>query len=119
MNNNIIVGLIKGRHDLPVDAYIFTEAIADVHDYAAIRRHVADWIAENVGITRRNFCIGLNQSDGNDVECFCGENKLTVYVTGLTAVTAEVIRCCAINGVSLTLMHFNAATGGYEKQCIF
>lgn len=119
MNNNIIVGLIKGRHDLPVNSYIFTEAIADVHDYAAIRRHVADWIAENVGITRRNFGIGLNQADDNDVTCYCGEKSLTVYVTGLTSVTAEVIRCCAINGVSLTLMHFNAATGGYEKQCIF
>ena len=117
--NNITVGLIKGRHQLPVDGYIFDEAISDVHDYAAIRRHVADWIAENVGITRRNFCIGLNQSDGNDVECFCGENELTVYVTGLTAVTAEVIRCCAINGVSLTLMHFDSVTGGYRKQCIF
>ena len=116
---NVTVGLIRGRHEMPVDGYIFDAAISDVHDYAAIRRHVADWIAENVGITRRNFGIGLNQADDNDVTCFCGENSLTVYVTGLTSVTAEVIRCCAINGVSLTLMHFNAATGGYEKQCIF
>lgn len=117
--NNITVGLIKGRHEMPVDGYIFAGAIADVHDYSAIRRHVETWIAENVGIVRRNFCIGLNQADSNDVECFCGENSLTVYVTGLTSVTAEVIRCCAINGVSLTLMHFNSATGEYEKQCIF
>ena len=119
MNNNIIVGLIKGRHDLPVNSYIFTEAIADVHDYEAIRRHVADWIAENVGIVRKDFCIALNQADDCDTPCFVGENSLTVYVTGLTSVTAEVIRCCAINGVSLTLMPFNAATGGYDKQCIF
>ena len=116
---NVTVGLIRGRHEMPVDGYIFEAEISDVHDYEGIRRHVADWIAENVGITRRNFCIGLNQSDGNDVECFCGENSLTVYVTGLTSVTAEVIRCCAINGVSLTLMHYDSTTGGYRKQCIF
>lgn len=116
---NVTVGLIKGRHEMPVNGYIFDGEISNVHDYSAIRRHVSEWIAENVGITRRDFGIGLNQADDNDVTCFCGENSLTVYVTGLTSVTAEVIRCCAINGVSLTLMHFDAATGGYREQCIF
>lgn len=116
---NIIAGLIRGRHDLPVEQYIFEGKLWDVHDYGSIRAHVEDWIAENVGIVRKDFCIALNQADDCDTPCFVGEKSLTVYVTGLTPVTAEVIRCCAINGVKLTLMHYNTSTGEYEKQYIF
>jgi hypothetical protein len=42
-----------------------------------------------------------------------------VYVTGLSAALAAVIRGCAYNGVPLTLMHYDRDTGEYAEQVIF
>lgn len=115
----VIAGLIKGRHEMPVNAYIFEDAIADVFNFDAIRKHIITWISGNVGVVSRDFQHGINQASDDDVRCFVGEKSLTVYVTGLTLVTAELIRVCAYLGVRLTLMHYNSATGDYESQCIF
>lgn len=116
---NISVGLIKGRHTMPVDAYIFEDAIADVHDYRAICRHIFQFISENVGINVTDFGHCINQASDDDTRCFVGGKSLTVYVTGLTCVTASLIQCCAMYGVKLTLMHFDSSTGEYKSQYIF
>lgn len=88
-------GLVRGRHPLPVDSYIFDE-VADVLDFASMRAVVEEFVA---GI-----------SAGSEIE---------VYVTGLTACTAEVIRSCALHGVGLTLYHFDRDSGGYVPQRLF
>lgn len=111
------IGLIRGRHDMPVSDYIFNE-VNDVFDFPAMERHILSFIEKEVEITT-STTIAINQYEDTDIECFCGNKRLIVYVTGLTAVTAALIKCCALNGVSLTLMHFNNATGEYEKQFIF
>ena len=113
----IIVGMIKGRHELPVEDYIF-DVVENVHDYDAIHAHVMDFLKSRVGLTTTYGC-GINQVDYADVEILCGKSELVVYVTGLTCVTAELIRCCAMYGVSLTLMHYDNATGSYMPQKIF
>lgn len=114
----VVVGLIKGRHELPVDMYIFEEAIQNVHDYEEISSHIARFIEREVGVERR-FAQPLNSCDVTDVQCFSGKKTLVVYVTGLTPVTAELIKCCALNGISLELMNFDTATQRYQKQIIF
>lgn len=114
----ITVGLIRGRHEMPVDTYIFDDAITDVVDFHAIGKHIHDFIVNKVGITQ-TIGMGINQFDYTDIQIFSGERKLVVYVTGLTAVTAELIKVCAMNGVHLTLMHYNSATGEYVPQRIF
>lgn len=103
---------------MPVDAYIFDESITDVMDFSAIGKHIHDFIVDNVGITS-TIGLGINQYDYTDVQIFSGRRKLVVYVTGLTAVTAELIKVCAMNGVHLTLMHYNSVTGDYVAQPIF
>lgn len=115
---DIIVGLINGRHKTPVDRYIF-DSIEDVHDFDAMHRHIMDWISKNVGIRYTNFGHGINQASDDDVSCFIGEKRLIVFVTGLTAATAELIRCCALNGVRLILMHYDKVEGDYKGQYIF
>lgn len=114
----IVVGLIKGRHEMPVENYIFNDAIKDVHDYDTIYKHIEQFVVNNVGIEK---CIGygINQADYSCIDVFSGKNRLVVYVTGLTCVTAELIKCCALNGIHLTLMHFDVASNDYKKQLIF
>lgn len=116
---NITVGLIRGRHEMPVDSYIFDGAIEDVHNYGDMDSHIFWWLQDNADVHITDFGRGLNQASDEDVRCFTGGKSLTVYVTGLTAVTASLIRVCALYGVHLTLKHYNNSTGDYESQPIF
>lgn len=118
INETVTVGLIRGRHEIPVDSYIFDDAISDVMDFKAICQHICKFIVDKVGIAT---CAGtgINQHDYTDIEVMCGQRRLVVYVTGLTTVTAELIKICAMNGIHLTLMHYNTATEEYIPQPIF
>ena len=113
----VIAGLIKGRHEMPVENYIFNDSIENVHNYESIRKHIEAYIRNNVGI---ETYIGqpINGNDYTDIECLCESKQLEVYVTGLTPVTVELVAACARFGVTLTLRHYNTATGGYEAQSV-
>ena len=111
------VGLIRGRHEMPVSDFIFDE-IENVFDFTKMEKVITNFLEKEVGVTTTTR-MALNQYENTDVECFCGKTALVVYVTGLKSVTAALIKCCALNGVQLTLMHFNNATGEYEEQFIF
>lgn len=122
MLETIKVGLIAGRHALPVDEYIFNEELSFPLDYEKIDETVMSFITEKVG-------VGITRGIGIDREPDYGElvcdlirtgcKKLVVYVTGLTPCTASLIKVCACNGVSLTLMHFDPTTKKYSPQVIF
>ena len=92
--NNIAVGLCASRHSMPVSGYIFPETV-DPMAFDAMEQTVSDFIASE------------------------GVKSLVVYVTGLTAATAAVIKVCAAQGIGLTLMHYNRETGEYVPQKIF
>lgn len=113
----LTVGLCAGRHQMPVQEYIFPEPIS-VFDPEAINYHAAEWVENHCGLHRR-WGIGLNQADNDDVLVFSGEVELVLYVTGLTVATAAVIRACALNGVALTLMHYDPQRGEYYPQEVF
>lgn len=117
LNNPVVVGMIKGRHELPVEDYIFNEAIEDIHDYESIRFHIWRFINNNVGVAK-TMGYALNGVDGEYV-VFYGVRPLIVYVTGLTPVIAELIAMCASKGVVLTLMNYDLTTGEYIEQVIF
>ena len=87
---SLIVGLIAGRHELPVEGYIFEQDITNVFDFEYIQKTV---------------CKKLG-----------GFSNVTVYVTGLTLVTVEVIKFCVSRDINLTLMHFNRELGTYVPQ---
>lgn len=112
-----VVGLIKGRHDLPVPDYIF-DSIEDVLDFQSIRNSIADFLNKEAGIKTVDGSA-INQFDYTTVQILHGSNELVVYITGLTPVVAELIRQCALNGVSLTLMHYNREANAYVPQNIF
>lgn len=102
---------------MPVSEYIFDE-VENVFDFKTISEKVINFLKDKVGISVTPGC-GINLADYVDIEVFRGDKELVLYVTGLTSLTAEVIRLRAMNGISLTLMHFNKDTGGYVPQNIF
>ena len=113
----IKVGLIKGRHEMPVSNYIFDE-INDVLDFDSMNKQIVNFINDNINVYAAYGC-GINQIGYEDVEVLTADTKLIVYVTGLTSVTAELIKVCALKGISLTLMHYDRDTGDYLPQVIF
>jgi hypothetical protein len=104
---NLKVGLIRGRHEMPVEEYIFEEDIKDMFDYDEIRNHITDFILNEVGVDYE--ADGLIYSNS-------GQKSLTVYVTGLTSVSCELVDLCNKYGVLLTLMHYDRDTGTYHAQ---
>ena len=110
----IKVGLIRNRHEMPVDEYIF-DCIEDVHNYDSMRETINSFLLERVGL-ETGWGIGLNQWSEDTVTIVKGKNSLVVYVTGLTPVTAELVSACLRNGVSLTLMNYDSVNGTYVPQ---
>lgn len=93
-NNSLAVGLCASRHPMPVSGYIFPETV-DPMAFDAMEKTASAFVEGMAG------------------------KGLVVYVTGLTAATAAVIKVCALRGTSLTLMHYNRDTGEYVPQKIF
>lgn len=86
-----VVALCEGRHEMPtgVSGAIFPHNInpLDVE--------------------------GLEKTASNKLsDC----TELALYVTGLTVALVAVINVCRQNGIKLTLMHFDRATGNYYQQ---
>lgn len=117
-NEKIIVGLIAGRHPLPVTGYIFNESIDDVTDFNKIEDHILNFVEAEVGYHETQFGQSINGVEVADSHVWEGDRPLVVYVTGLTSVTAALIKVCLNRGIKLTLMHFDASTANYIPQVI-
>ncbi len=111
---DIYVGLIKGRHPLPCQEYIFDNAIENVHDYNGISTHIYAYLLNKVqhGLT-------INEVLCDDISRSKGDHCLYVYVTGLTPVTVELVKACAYLGINLTLLNYDRDTNSYIKQRVF
>jgi hypothetical protein len=94
------LGLCDKRHIIKdVDDYIFDDGdITFPIDPKGLQNHVVKKFKE----------IGLNMGD-----------DLTLYVTGLTPALTSVIRICFKNSITLTLMHYDNASGDYIPDAIF
>ena len=111
-----VVGLCAGRHDIPVEGYIFDMEINPT-DTKAIEKVAFEWVEKNCTIIKR-YGIGLNQADNEDVKIFTSDTELVLYVTGLTIALAAVVKACIVNGIPLTLMHYDRERGEYFEQII-
>ena len=111
-------GLIKGRHNnIPVNEYIFNGEIEDVLDFQKMNETIYSFLENRIGVSEVTS-TGINQIDYSDVACLKGNKKLIVYCTGLTAAVAQLIKLCMLNGVSLSLMHYNRDNDNYVEQII-
>lgn len=99
---DIKLGMIKGRHDLPVDEHLI-DKVDNVLDFETMRGAVDERLTDLLEPYVINGC----------------RHSLTLYVTGLSAVLAEVVRWCARSGAGLTLMHYDFASDSYLPQVMF
>ena len=95
-----IFGLIKDRHRMPVNRFIYD----DVADSDMFRYEHLEKVAE----------LSLKQSLTNTKDGYLEE--VVVYTTGLQCALASVFKACLKLKVNLTLMHYNAKTDAYERQ---
>lgn len=95
------IGAVRGRHEMPVNKFVFDEAITNF-DIKEIEDHVTNRMDQEVfsydGITY---------------------DTVTLYVTGLTVVTSSVMKWCVEHDITLTLMHYNTTTQNYDPQVVY
>lgn len=99
---NIKVGLVAGRHSMPVDGYIFDE-IKDVLDF--------DFLDNGV----KKFINSLPVMSG-ELNC-----NLDIYVTGLTSVTISLLsnlKDLKFDKGQVKFYHFDRDTNTYKAQII-
>lgn len=111
-----IVGLVRGRHAMPVDEYIF-DGVEDPMDFDGIYRQVDAWVSDHMCVGIKSG-VPINAAGYTDVDLYKADSKLVVYVTGLSSALAAVISACAYNGVQLELMHYDTSSGEYRRQCV-
>lgn len=105
MEENIIhVGLVAGRHDLPVEGYVWTEAISDPTDFTGLENEALDWI---MGVSQHD--LGMQPVD-----------SVYLYITGLTACTTSFLKAWGRAGHNmarnLVLMHYDRDADAYVAQ---
>lgn len=102
---NITVGLVEGRHDLPVTDFIYQEGdITFPLDMGKLAQIAAKRLSDFGAVS--SFEDRFNPS------------KIDLYVTGLTAATTAVIRVALMEGYLLTLHHFDRDSQTWLPQTI-
>lgn len=99
-------GLVKERHVMPVNNYVFEEAAIQpslMFDYPAIEERCRKYIESNI------------RFDSNGAP----KRRIQLYVTGIQCVLAAFIKVCAEYGIDLTLMHYDTLTKTYQAQVIW
>lgn len=97
MTNILTIGTCSGRHEMPVNEFIFNNAVEDVTDVESINNTVK---------------TVLDAKLGDD------KNIIHLYVTGLTVLSMAVVKYCIDNQISLVLYHFDMATKSYYSQVV-
>lgn len=118
-NNKISLGLIAGRHPLPVDDFIISGDIADVLDFDLIDKLVKEGL-EKVPTKPMISVIGSLDGDVR-VEVNCLQCDVDIFVTGLTAVTIAVVnhfKGLDLNGHTVRFMHFDRDSGTFKPQVL-
>ena len=92
----LTIGLVEGRHDLPVTEFIYQEG--DITFPLDIGRlaEIADKRLSQLGAITYT--------------------SLDVYVTGLTAATLAVMRVAFVRGYLVTFHHFDRDSGSWIPQ---
>ena len=104
--NNLNLGLIKGRHPLPVDAYVIESEVKDFTQ-KALEPLVREGLTRN-GLEPQEYIEGWGFS----------ANSLTVnlYLTGLTIVSLIAVRTLNNWGYNVLVYGFNPNTQEYYPQ---
>lgn len=128
MENKLYMALCEGRHDIPdaVDGAIFPAVIEDVTDVLGLERAaeaaiaraaLAHYRAGETDYMPTALYANVVERQGRFPQVDVAPSiDLVLYVTGLSVALVAAINACMRVGISLTLMHFNQATGDYYPQ---
>lgn len=101
----LTIGLVEGRHDLPVTEFIYQEGDITFPLEMGKLAQIADKRLSEFGAVS-SFEDRFNPS------------QIDVFVTGLTAATTAVIRAALMKGYLLTLHHFDRDSQTWLPQTI-
>lgn len=107
------LGLIKGRHEMPVDEYIFDE-IENPLDFAGMMNAAYKKFQE---LFPEGTLKHVRAADTDARDYFSGH--IDIYVTGLTSATLAVYNAAALIGLDVTFWHFNRETSEYVPQVMY
>lgn len=96
---NLKMGLVKGRHEMPVKMYVFNE-IENVLDFNKLENEA--WNVLQI--------IFQVEEDDNEAK------ELHLYVTGLTAATVAVINAARSLEIGVVLYHYDIVAKSYKAQ---
>jgi len=109
------LGLCKGRHDMPVEGYIFKNEIdpldvdgLDLQAYYRLRDEFPDYEI----ITGSLY----NSDDYGSVMQVRYRGQLNLYVTGLTVALVAVLNAAIRLGVNVILYHYDKNSNSYYPQ---
>lgn len=114
MSTIIKAGLIRGRHELPVDDYIF-DTIDDITDVNVLTNTAANKLLQMFPHAVITTACLPNQADYTDIPVFC-RGQLGLYVTGLTVALVAVLNAARQLGVRVILYHYDNSTLDYFTQ---
>lgn len=92
----LTIGLVEGRHDLPVTEFIYQEGDITFPLDMGRLAEIADKRLSQLGAITYT--------------------SLDVYVTGLTAATLAVMRVAFVRGYLVTFHHFDRDSGSWTPQ---
>lgn len=102
-SNNVVCGLINGRHDMPTDTFIFDSISSEnMFNYDLQREICEKFITDNIEFKNGTAC-----------------NTLIVYTTGLQCTLATLIKVTNEMKVNLIINHYNSDNGKYMSQTIW
>ena len=116
-NEIISVGLVAGRHDIPVSEYIFPDGIDDVTDFVGMEQIATKFF-------KKIYSLGSHTEwnstpDYTDYEISVGDYVVRIYVTGLTAALIAAINAANVFQVRVQIMHFDRNTNTYIPQDLY
>lgn len=112
------LGLISGRHDLPVEDYVFN-VIKDVTDIDTLEEEAYQKLKELCGQPHDGHVAPAAYREHADARFVNNGTPVVVYATGLSVALIAVINAARALGVhDLTVMHYDACQKAYFAQKI-
>ena len=119
---NLKIGVCKGRHEMPVNAFIFGGEISPelLTNPEELEELALDSLLELTGL---KCACGHTHPQGHDGYChLCSwdmlptVNTIDLYVTGLTVAVFAVVNAAKTLDIEVTLYHFDREPGEYFAQ---
>lgn len=104
-NDSIRVGLVADRHAMPVNDFIFKEALSKelMFDYDKIEEICRDYIKDMIDFDKNGKAL----------------QSLIVYVTGIQCASSSLIKVTNEMKVNLTFRYYDTDTKTYHTQIIW